>query len=108
MTSSLFLLINEFKDVQWNDIDYMDSNNDFTISNDYKNLSNFIEEVHSSNMFYIPIVDCGISANEKTNSYYPYELGIQMDIFVKNSSDKLLIGKVIIMGDRINFRKFKF
>ena len=38
--------------------------------------------------------DPGISNNQTPGSYLPYDLGVKMDIFIKNDSQQLLIGKV--------------
>ena len=36
-----------YQDVQWNDLDYMDKNNDFTINNKtYRDLPTFVKELH--------------------------------------------------------------
>lgn len=45
-------------------------------------------------MHYVPLVDAGISAGEIPGSYPPYDLGIEMDVFVKNVSKQPFIGKV--------------
>ncbi|XP_011052776.1 PREDICTED: lysosomal alpha-glucosidase-like isoform X2 [Acromyrmex echinatior] len=83
-------------DTQWNDLDYMDKNNDFTYNKEkFKDLPKFVEEIHSIGMHYIPLIDAGISAFEDNGSYLPYVEGIKQDIFVKDGeSDKPFIGKV--------------
>lgn len=36
------------QDTQWNDLDYMDKNNDFTYNKKkFRDLPNFVEEIHS-------------------------------------------------------------
>ena len=45
-------------------------------------------------MHYIPMVDPGISGSEKSGQYAPYDQGLEMDLFIKNSSNNLFIGKV--------------
>lgn len=43
-----------FQDVQWNDIDYMHTYNDFTIDPDtYRGLPDFVNKLHSSGMHYV-------------------------------------------------------
>ena len=74
-------------DVQWNDIDYMDNHKDFTYDKNgkFKDLPNFVQELHEQGLHYVPIIDPGISSTEK--SYYKaYDDGLKMDIFVKNAS----------------------
>ncbi|KAJ9599217.1 hypothetical protein L9F63_010301, partial [Diploptera punctata] len=82
-------------DVQWNDLDYMAANNDFTYDTKaYNDLPLFVEELHKLGMHYVILVDPGISGSQPPGSYPPYDDGIKMDIFVKNSSGKPFIGKV--------------
>ncbi|XP_029661673.1 lysosomal alpha-glucosidase-like isoform X1 [Formica exsecta] len=83
-------------DTQWNDLDYMDKNNDFTYNKEkFKDLPKFIEEIHSVGMHYIPLIDAGISASEENGSYLPYDEGIKQDIFVKDDiTYKPFVGKV--------------
>ncbi|XP_071566173.1 lysosomal alpha-glucosidase isoform X1 [Temnothorax nylanderi] len=83
-------------DTQWNDLDYMDKNNDFTYNKEkFRDLPKFVEEIHSVGMHYIPLIDAGISASEDNGSYLPYDEGIKQDIFVKDGiSHKPFVGKV--------------
>ncbi|XP_032662560.1 lysosomal alpha-glucosidase-like, partial [Odontomachus brunneus] len=83
-------------DTQWNDLDYMDKNNDFTYNkNTFKDLPKFVEEIHSAGMHYIPLIDAGISASEDSGSYLPYDEGIKQGIFVKDAtSNNPFVGKV--------------
>lgn len=75
----------------------MNNSNDFTYDkNNFKELPAFVKELHDRNMHYIPLVDPGVSASEKANTYPPYDKGIEMDIFVKNFSNQPFIGKVRI------------
>ena len=39
-------------------------------------------------MHYVPIVDPGVSGNEKRGTYPPYDIGLDMNIFVRNASDR--------------------
>lgn len=42
------------QDTQWNDIDYMDKNNDFTYDKtNYKDLPNFIKELHDVKIYFL-------------------------------------------------------
>ncbi|XP_076621881.1 lysosomal alpha-glucosidase [Colletes latitarsis] len=83
-------------DTQWNDLDYMDKNNDFTYNIDkFKDLPQFLEEIHSRGMHYIPLIDAGISASEINGTYMPYDEGLKEDIFVKDRATNLpFVGKV--------------
>ncbi|PSN56866.1 Lysosomal alpha-glucosidase [Blattella germanica] len=82
-------------DVQWNDLDYMNISNDFTYDKvNYKGLPEFVDELHKLGMHYVPLIDPGVSASEKPGTYPPFDEGIEMDIFIKNSSGKPFIGKV--------------
>jgi lysosomal alpha-glucosidase len=91
-------------DVQWNDIDYMDRWNDFTYDNNaYSGLPQFVDELHSNNMHYVPLTDPGISQEPK---YYPYDLGTQMDIWIKNATNQTLVGKVWNQSGRTVFPDF--
>ncbi|XP_027203752.2 LOW QUALITY PROTEIN: lysosomal alpha-glucosidase-like [Dermatophagoides pteronyssinus] len=83
-------------DVQWTDIDMFDSYNDFTYNHkQFKELPDFIRNVlHKNGQKFIPMFDCGISSGETAHSYRPYDYGVELDIFVKNSSKQIFNGKV--------------
>ncbi|KAI1307608.1 Lysosomal alpha-glucosidase [Halotydeus destructor] len=82
-------------DVQWNDIDSLDRNNDFTYDHvKFKGLPEFVDDLHRRGMRYVPIVDIAISGAETPGTYAPLDEGLAMDIFIKNSTDQLFIGKV--------------
>ncbi|CAB0008487.1 unnamed protein product [Nesidiocoris tenuis] len=47
-------------------------------------------------MHYVLILDPGVSGSEKPGTYPPYDKGLKMDIFVKDSSGKKpLVGKAV-------------
>ncbi|RWS13457.1 lysosomal alpha-glucosidase-like protein, partial [Dinothrombium tinctorium] len=82
-------------DVQWVDIEYMENFNDFTYDqNIFANLPEFIRELHKKGMHFVIILDPGISSGEPQNTHPPYEIGVEMDIFIKNASGGILVGKV--------------
>ncbi|XP_046909432.2 lysosomal alpha-glucosidase [Dermatophagoides farinae] len=83
-------------DVQWTDIDAFNSNNDFTYDHKrFKELPDFINNVlHPNGQKFIPMFDCGISSGEPAGSYKPFDSGVELDVFVKNSSNKIFRGKV--------------
>ncbi|XP_060814039.1 lysosomal alpha-glucosidase-like [Bombus pascuorum] len=82
-------------DTQWNDLDYMDKNNDFTYNpKTFKELPQFVNEIHSRGMHYIPLIDAGISGSEKHGTYLPYDEGMKEDIFIKDgATDQPFVGK---------------
>uniref|UniRef100_A0ABL0DKX3 P-type domain-containing protein n=1 Tax=Rhodnius prolixus TaxID=13249 RepID=A0ABL0DKX3_RHOPR len=82
-------------DTQWVDIDYMENRNDFTLGSPFKNLGKFVNVLHQEGMHFVPILDPGVSGSEPKGTYPPYDRGIEMDIFVKDSNGKKpIIGKV--------------
>jgi len=85
-------------DVQWNDLDYMDTNKDFTYDpTSFAGLPDFVQHLHSVGMHYIPLIDPGISNAELASGYPPYDQGIEMRVFVKNSTESSsapFVGKV--------------
>ena len=88
-------------DVQWNDIDYMNNHKDFTYDKEkFQGLPQFVDELHKQGLHYIPIIDPGISSTEK-DAYTPYDLGIKMDIFIKNARGKPFNGRVWTNGKTV-------
>ncbi|CAK1550934.1 unnamed protein product [Leptosia nina] len=82
-------------DVQWNDLDYMSKGNDFTYDTDkFSGFPDFVKTVHEAGMHYVLLFDPGVSASEKPGEYPPFDRGLEMDIFVKNSTDQPFVGKV--------------
>ncbi|CAF4864828.1 unnamed protein product [Pieris macdunnoughi] len=82
-------------DVQWNDLDYMSKGNDFTYDKEaFAGLPDFVKTVHEAGMHYVILIDPGVSAAENPGEYPPFDLGLEMDVFVKNSTDKPFVGKV--------------
>ena len=51
-------------------------------------------DIFQRGMHYIPIVDPGVSGNEPRGSYPPYDIGAEMNVFVRNSSDRPFVGRV--------------
>lgn len=83
-------------DTQWNDLDYMESRNDFTYDKaKFKELPSFVQHLHKIGMHYVPIIDPGISGSELPGSYPPYDEGIKDGIFIMDSTGtRPFIGKV--------------
>ena len=82
-------------DVLWSDIDYMLSFYDFTL--DYSRYSKegmkaLTSHLKDNNMFYVPIVDAGVSASD----YFGKTQGNSMNVFVKRNygSSENFIGQV--------------
>ncbi|XP_055954358.1 lysosomal alpha-glucosidase [Patella vulgata] len=83
------------QDTQWNDLDYMDHNRDFTTGiSTFGNQTSLVEELHRLGMHYMMIVDPGISNSAGPGNYLSYDLGVKMDVFIKNASGQPLIGVV--------------
>ncbi|XP_066517719.1 lysosomal alpha-glucosidase [Hoplias malabaricus] len=83
------------QDVQWNDIDYMDRALDFTYDpGNFSTLPDLVKDLHLHNQRYVMILDPGISSNQPSGSYMPFDEGIKQGIFIKNSSGEVLIGQV--------------
>ncbi|KAG7296287.1 hypothetical protein JYU34_021411 [Plutella xylostella] len=82
-------------DVQWNDLDYMSNSNDFTYDADrFAGLPQFARALHRQHMHYVVLIDPGISSSEKPGEYPPFDRGLELDIFIKNSSNMPFVGKV--------------
>ena len=81
-------------DVMWIDIDAMDNFEIFTLNKKFEKLSPFInDEFHKEGGKFIPIIDLGLSYENKDNKYV--KLGNSLDIFIKsNYTKKPLITKV--------------
>jgi len=45
-------------------------------------------------MHYVAIVDPGVSGSEPPGSYPPYDRGLDMNVFLRNSSDDSFVGRV--------------
>ncbi|XP_047993102.1 lysosomal alpha-glucosidase-like isoform X1 [Leguminivora glycinivorella] len=81
-------------DVQWNDLDYMNNSNDFTYDKvKYAGLPEFVDELHKDGMHYVVLIDPGVSAGEPPGEYPPFDRGVELDIFIKNSTQQPFIGK---------------
>ena len=67
----------------------MDTAKDFTYDvNTYvMGLPDFVGQVLAAGMYYVLIIDPGISNAELKSEYSPYDEGIDMDVFVKNSAE---------------------
>lgn len=70
----------------------MSGRKDFTIDeNGFELLPKFVETLHSLNMRYVPMFDPFIALK---HNYRPFDLGMQLNVFVKNTSGQLFVGQV--------------
>ncbi|XP_077389106.1 lysosomal alpha-glucosidase [Festucalex cinctus] len=82
-------------DAQWNDLDY--ANNGRVFTNDplrFGDIKEMVEEFHQRGLKYILILDPGISTTSPPGTYHPFDDGLKRDVFIKNATGQLLIGKV--------------
>uniref|UniRef100_A0A3Q0T6M1 Lysosomal alpha-glucosidase n=1 Tax=Amphilophus citrinellus TaxID=61819 RepID=A0A3Q0T6M1_AMPCI len=82
-------------DVQWNDLDYANKRRVFTFDPwRFGDLPEMVEEFHKRGMKYILILDPGISSTSPPGTYPPFDDGLKRDVFIKNATGHILIGKV--------------
>lgn len=86
----------------------MQSSNDFTYDKvNFKGLPEFVKDLHDRGMHYIPLIDCGVSSGEPIGTYPPYDDGVKMDIFVKNSTGQIFVGKVCMQDKTFMYQGLK-
>ncbi|XP_029294146.1 LOW QUALITY PROTEIN: lysosomal alpha-glucosidase [Cottoperca gobio] len=82
-------------DVQWNDLDYANKRRVFTFDPwRFGDLPEMVEEFHKTGLKYILILDPGISSASPPGTYSPFDDGLKRDVFIKNITGHILIGKV--------------
>uniref|UniRef100_A0AAQ5YWA8 Lysosomal alpha-glucosidase n=1 Tax=Amphiprion ocellaris TaxID=80972 RepID=A0AAQ5YWA8_AMPOC len=82
-------------DVQWNDLDYANKRRVFTFDPwRFGDLPEIVDEFHQRGMKYILILDPGISSSSLPGTYPPFDDGLKRDVFIKNATGHVLIGKV--------------
>ncbi|XP_072225139.1 lysosomal alpha-glucosidase [Leuresthes tenuis] len=82
-------------DVQWNDLDYANKRRVFTFDPArFGDLPEMVEEFHKGGMKYILILDPGISSTSPPGTYPPFDDGLKRDVFIRNLTGDILIGKV--------------
>ncbi|CAN0870707.1 Alpha-xylosidase 1 [Linum grandiflorum] len=77
-------------DVIWNDDDHMDFQKDFTLSPinyPLKNVTLFLDKIHSIGMKYIVLIDPGINVN---STYGVYQRALADDVFIKYDEQPFL------------------
>jgi alpha-glucosidase (family GH31 glycosyl hydrolase) len=83
-------------DVVWADIDYMDEYRDFTVDKSrYGGLPNLVKYLHARDKYFVPILDIGIPFN-KADKFY--QLGAQMDVFLKSNYTKNYLQHIVWPG----------
>lgn len=78
----------------WIDIDYMDTWKDFTmdpVNFPQDKMIALSKRLHSNKQRFVTMVDPALSTN---SSYEVYQLGHEMDVFMKNSDGTEFIGQV--------------
>lgn len=86
-------------DNQWVDIDYLDNYEDFTYDNvNFGTLPDLVNELHSKNMHFVPIIDAGIA---KIDGSKAYDEGKQDDVFIKAYDNKTDFVGTVWPGDAV-------
>ncbi len=89
-------------DVQWNDIDYMDDRNDFTVDEEnFAGLGDFVDGLHQDGLHYVVIIDPGVSGAQPPGSYRPYDRLLQMGAQLRNSTNQTFVGRVWNRGSTV-------
>ncbi|ODN01640.1 Lysosomal alpha-glucosidase [Orchesella cincta] len=74
----VFLANSNAMGCQWNDLDYMRNQDDFTVDpKKFAGLKDFVDDLHL-----------------RVGKYRPYDEGLKMDIFIKNEEGRPFVGKV--------------
>ena len=80
----------------WNDINWMRRFRQFQFDETFPpdEFSAFVEDLHNQKQHYIPIVDSGFGVlYNSSDSYYPYERGTELDVWIKNPDGTRYLGK---------------
>jgi alpha-glucosidase (family GH31 glycosyl hydrolase) len=83
-------------DIQWTDIDTMDSHLDFTYDNKtFHGLPELVRTMKAEGKHYVNILDPGISSTQPPGTYPPYDEGLKLGIFItKYNSTEPIVGEV--------------
>nr|XP_019004572.1 alpha-glucosidase [Kwoniella mangroviensis CBS 8507]OCF68033.1 alpha-glucosidase [Kwoniella mangroviensis CBS 8507] len=81
-------------EVQWNDIDWMRAYREFQFDQNYApdEYKAFVDELHSMNQHYIPIIDAAIDCF--INQFDVYSRGHELDVWMKNPDGTEYVGAV--------------
>ncbi|GAB6030873.1 hypothetical protein CHUAL_007707 [Chamberlinius hualienensis] len=77
-------------DVQYVDIDYMDNRRDFSLSSNFADLPDLIDDLHEHDQHLVLILNPGISDWDPT--YQSYVQGMFYDVFIKYENGTILEG----------------
>lgn len=84
-------------EVVWMDIPYMDKFTDFTVDTKaFPTMLKFVQERQAEDQKVVFIIDAGISADDKTNTYYAE--GKKNDLFVKSTINTMEWGSDAVDG----------
>ena len=68
-------------DTQWSDIDWMNNYQDFVYDPvNFKDLPDFVDDLHTKDMHYIPIIDAGLA--KRSEGYQPYTDGVDQNVYI--------------------------
>ncbi|CAG7722384.1 unnamed protein product [Allacma fusca] len=83
------------QDVQYGDIDIMDGNKDFTVSQDrFGGLPAYVRELKAKGVKFMTILDPAIALGEAPGTYRAADLGKEMGVFLNNSDGTIFEGRV--------------
>ncbi|WVF67066.1 hypothetical protein IAT40_001810 [Kwoniella sp. CBS 6097] len=84
-------------EVQWNDIDWMRAYREFQYDQNYQpaEYKAFVDELHSMNQHYIPIIDAAIGYLYNDSDVFDvYSRGHELDVWMKNPDGTEYVGAV--------------
>ena len=72
------------QDAQWGDIDIMERSLDFTVSQTrFGGLPDYVRQLKGEGVRFVTILDPCISTGEPNNTYRPFDLGQELDVWVQ-------------------------
>ena len=75
-------------DTIWADVPYMHMDEDFTVNQtSFGGVKDFINELHSKNMHFVPIVEASIGIDEDTAGFNWFNKGQEMNTFIKSAKN---------------------
>ena len=94
------------QDAQWGDIDIMERALDFTVDQQrFGDLPQFVDDLKTSGVKFVTILDPCISTGEQNCTYRPFDLGELYDVWVKKASGGPVVGRVW-PSDPVHFPDF--
>jgi len=83
------------QDAQWGDIDIMERSLDFTVSTQrFSGLPDFVRLLRDDGIKFVTILDPCISTGEPNCTYRPFDLGQELDVWIKKPDGGALTGQV--------------